>query len=364
MKKITIIISSIVLLFLILFFVVPKYSFSELENRALSSFPKISLENIKSGKYMSDIETYISDHYPFKNKFLFLKTFIYKIIGFNEIDNVYFAKEDFLIEDYPNISYKDDIIKVINNLDSKVNSNVELMIVPTKIMIYSNYLPKYAKYNNQISDINYIYKKLNIKTINVFPYLNENKNKYQLFYKTDHHWTSIGAYFGYKAYMDKINKKCIDLLELNQKEVTSEFLGSNYSRTTNYNQEKDKIYIFDIKNNLEIKYADNQKETNTLYNFDYLNKKDKYSIFLDNNHSLINIINKDVKSGNLLIIKDSFANSMIPLLVNHYHKIDIIDPRYYKRSISKYINENNIEEVLIIYNYGTLAKDKNIMSIR
>ena len=91
----------------------------------------------------------------------------------------------------------------------------------------------------------------------------------------------------------------------------------------------------------------------------------KYAIFLDNNHSLIKIVNNDINDNtNILIIKDSYANSMIPFLVNHYNNIYVIDPRYYKKSISKYINENNIDNVLILYNLGTLSSDDNILSIR
>ena len=130
-----------------------------------------------------------------------------------------------------------------------------------------------------------------------------------------------------------------DLKKLKTKEVTDSFLGTTYSKVTNYNQKPDSIYIFKFINDLKVEYVDEQKESNSLYNFDYLNKKDKYSIFLDNNHGLIKITNEDIKEGHLLIIKDSFANSMIPLLTNHYREIDVIDPRYYKRSISKYIND-------------------------
>jgi hypothetical protein len=79
---------------------------------------------------------------------------------------------------------------------------------------------------------------------------------------------------------------------------------------------------------------------------------------------LITIVNNDVNDRSLLIIKDSFANSMIPFLVKHYNRIDIVDPRYYKKSISKYVKENNIDDILIIYNLATLSTDRNIESIR
>ena len=364
MKKLVIIISLIVFSFSILFVIVPKETFSELENRSLELLPKFKFEDIINGKYMSKIETYISDHFPLKKAFLYIKTGLYRIIGFDDINDVYFGKDDFLIENYPEIDYKDELIKVLNEFKNNTDANINLMIVPTKIMLYEDKLPKNSTYIDQEKEIEDIYKNVEITSIDVLNTLKEAENKDELYYLTDHHWTSLGAYYGYKSYRESINESYIALKDLKLKEVSDSFLGSTYSKVTNYNQKKDKIYIYEFDNDLNVNYVLEKKEEKSLYNFDYLNKKDKYSLFLDNNHGLIEITNNDIEEGKILIIKDSYANSMIPLIVNHYHEIDVIDPRYYKKSISKYIQENSIEEVLIIYNYGILATDKNVLSIR
>ena len=96
---------------------------------------------------------------------------------------------------------------------------------------------------------------------------------------------------------------------------------------------------------MDVSYVLSNKKDKSLYNYDYLEKKDKYAMFLDNNHPLITITNNDTDNdNNILIIKDSFANSMIPFLVNHYNNIHVIDPRYYKKSISRrYSNKNRKE---------------------
>ena len=102
-----------------------------------------------------------------------------------------------------------------------------------------------------------------------------------------------------------------------------------------------------------------------MYEEKYLNEKDKYSYFLDNNHALITITNKSLNNNNeLLVIKDSYANSFIPLIAKHYEKIHVIDPRYYRLSISSYIRENNISNVLFLYNVLTLDDDMGIVSVR
>ena len=109
----------------------------------------------------------------------------------------------------------------------------------------------------------------------------------------------------------------------------------------------------------------NGEISNSLYNEKYLNEKDKYSYFLNGNQPLITITNYSSSSSSqeLLIIKDSYANSFIPFIVNHYRKIHVIDPRYYKNKISDYIKDNNIYNVLFLYNIGTLDDDLGILSI-
>ena len=110
-----------------------------------------------------------------------------------------------------------------------------------------------------------------------------------------------------------------------------------------------------------LKYYDHI--TDTLYDDKYLNEKDKYSYYLSNNSSIIEIDTNVDNNEQLLIIKDSYANSLIPFLVNHYKKLIIIDPRYYKSSIIDYINNNNIKNVLFIYNMNTIDKDSGIYTI-
>ncbi len=364
MKKIITVISlSIIYIFFLLFIFIPKKNFSELENKALSVKPIFSISNITNGKFMEDWENYISDHFPLKDYFLFLKTSIYRNIGIDEINDVFIAKNDYLIENYFKIDNKDSIAKSINRLAFNTNAKVYTMLIPNKIAIYKDFLPKNLEIVDQHQEINELYKMLKTNNIDAYSELKNNNDKY-LYYKTDHHWTTLGAYYGYKAFQQATGDLYYSYGSFNVKNISKDFLGSSYSKVLTINQAKDNIDIVSEYNNIVVNYQDTNKKTNLLYNYDYLNKKDKYSLFLDNNHSLITIINSDVNDRSLLIIKDSFANSMIPFLVKHYNRIDIVDPRYYKKSISKYVKENNIDDILIIYNLATLSTDRNIESIR
>ena len=364
MKKIVTIISiSIIYIFFILFIILPKKTFSELENKALSIKPIIKIDNITSGKFMKDWESYISDHFPLKNNFLFLKTDVYKLIGFDEVNDVYLAKNNYLIEDYSKIENKSSIAKSINKLVLNTDANVYTMLIPNKIAIYDNYLPKDLNVVDQKEEIDELYSKINTKNIDVYNILKNNNDKY-LYYKTDHHWTTLGAYYGYVEFQKASDDLYCSISSFDVKNITKDFLGSSYSKVLTTNQSKDEIDIVGEYKNIIVNYEDTNVIANSLYNYDYLKKKDKYSLFLDNNHSLITITNNEVSGGSLLVVKDSFANSMIPFLVKNYNKITVIDPRYYKKSISKYVNENNIDKVLIMYNLATLQTDRNIESVR
>ena len=127
------------------------------------------------------------------------------------------------------------------------------------------------------------------------------------------------------------------------------------------------MYIFkdDGMKQAKVYYEDKDITKDSMYEEKYLNEKDKYSYFLDNNHALITITNKSINNNKeLLVIKDSYANSFIPMIAKHYEKIHVIDPRYYRLSISSYINENNISNVLFLYNVLTLDDDMGIVSVR
>lgn len=368
-KLLTILVMFIIISLLCLFILLPKEDFSEIENRSLTNLPKFSLSKIVDGSYMEDIEEYINDHFPFRNIFMNIRTISNKYIGKENIGDVYFSDDDYLIEKYDEVRNQDRIISVINDFyDNNIDKNISVMFVPTKIFVYQDKLPKNVDVYNQGDVIKYLYDGLNndIKKIDIGNKLLEEKDNYQLFYKTDHHWTTYGAYFGYMEYALENKIDYIDISLFNKEVISDSFIGSTYSKVVDPMSMNEEIVLFNYKSyDIDVNYVMSDKNTKTLYNFMYLNKKDKYAMFLDNNHPLIKITNNDIKNrGSLLVIKDSYANSMIPFLVNHYSYIYVIDPRYYKKSISKYMDENNINDVLFLYNIGTLSSDSNILSVR
>jgi len=360
-KIVSIFISIIILFFSISFFIFKKIEFSYNENRYLQTFPKFNLNNLKTGKNLEEINNYVEDHFPFRTNFINLKTEVMLKLNFKEVNNVYIT-DKYLIEKYNKPVNTDKLINKLNNFNSIENVNMMLLLVPTSISIYSEYLPNYVN-NEQTTVLDYIYAKTTLKPIKITENLLKNKEKYQLYYYLDHHWTTYGAYFAYQEYCKQNN---IDYYEINDftiEKVSSDFKGTIYSKILKDNGLNDDIYKFSIEGiNHKVDYGNNNIK-DTLYDIKYLSQKDKYSYYLSNNNPIIKIESNSSSNQELLIIKDSFANCFIPFLANHYKKITVIDPRYYKLSIKDYIINNNINNVLFLYNLNTIDSDTGIYTI-
>ncbi len=367
-KLIFITITIVVISFSVILILTKKIDFSENENRYLEEFPKMSMENLLNGKVTNGIQNYLDDHFPYREKFLFITTKLEILLGKKIIDDVYLGKDNYLITKFDGVDNEDKIIEKINNFKlNNMDKKVEILLIPSSVSINNDKLPNHAINESELNAINDIYSKLNIETINVFETLNSHNNEMEMFYKTDHHWTSYGAYYSYLEFCKYNQYRCTSLNNYNIEKVTDSFNGTLYSKTNKYDNMSDEIYIFDLKNkNYTVNYVSENLYKNSIFEYSYLDKKDKYSMFLDNNHPLITITNNNsYNNKELLLIKDSYGNSFSQFLINDIYKVHIIDLRYYLSSVSKYLEENdNIDTVLLLYSINTLDGDTGILNLR
>lgn len=367
-KIIALILSLMILILSFTFIFSHNKDFSENENRYLQNKPKFTFNGLLKGEYIKKIEDYFADQFPFRDNFMNIKTKFDKFLGKKDINDVYICREDYLIEKYKEPVNSDKIIEALNNFYKRINYvNLNLMLVPTSISINYDKLPKNVDYKKQMSELNYIYKHINFNTIELYDALLKQNKYYQMFYRLDHHWTSYGAYYAYLEYSKANNIDYLKISDFDIKEVTNEFNGTLYSKSNDYLKKSDSIHLFiPNKHNYEVDYVYSKKVSDTLYELSYLEKKDKYSLFLNNNHPLIVITNKDISSDReIVVIKDSYANSFVPFLVNHFKKVHIIDLRFYQDTVSEYIKSNkNIKDALILYNMNVIDKDVGILTLK
>lgn len=369
-------ITAFILYFSVWCLVAPKQTFSENENRALASWPVYSFTALKDGSYMSGVQTYLSDHFPLRDPFMTLKTKYEMLTGREEINDIYLAKDGYYIEAYKTPKQQKKIITQFQKLQDAITTdakqNVRVMLVPTAISTYNAKLPGSAPDRGvlrQVDTMNEIYAALpNMQKVDAWSPLQAAaaQEGSDLYYHTDHHWTTHGAYVGYQAYCAAAGLSPIPETEFQKTCVTTDFHGTIFSKLHDSTVPGDAITLYENPaNRLTVSYPDTGEVTDTLYNLDYLAQKDKYSMFLNNLHPLVEITNETADSDRqLVLIKDSYANSMVPFLVNHYQKIYVFDTRYYRFGPSSFINEHpEVTDVLLLYNMNTIDTDLGVGGI-
>ncbi len=331
----------------------PKKEFSENENRYLAKFPSFSARTLLSGEYTESLGDWLADHFPQRDFFVGLKSGVEIASGRKEINHVYVAQDDYLIESYAEPQNTERITDTLVSFYDKIDTrkvDVNLMLVPTAVTIYNDKLPAHAPLSDQTTTASAIYDACGIPAVDCTDRLFEGTARGQLYYRTDHHWTTLGAYCGYLAYCDAKKMTPVSLESLTAQTVTDTFAGTLYSKVNDYSHPKDTITIYtNPADDLTVTYVDTGEVTDSLYNLDYAAEKDKYSLFLNNIHPLVVIENSTAASQDaLMLIKDSYANSMVPFLAHHYKKIYVLDTRYYRDGPSSFLAEHgDITDVLL-----------------
>lgn len=341
--------------------------YSEKENRYLAIKPDLDSGNLLNGKYQEDYETYLADKTIFRNKWIELKTYIELASLKKDVNGVYFGKDNYLIARQDTDKFEtenaDKNCKYLEEFvdNYKKNTDICVMLVPNTSEILKKKLPKYAYNFNETRYINDIYKKIGEdNTVDVNEILKAHKDEY-LYYKTDHHWTTLGAYYAFTEYADKTG---INIEKYTTKLVTDKFYGTMSSKA-NLEIEADKVYIYepDKEEEVSVRYNNSTELKDSLYEMSALDKKDKYSIFLGGNNLLVQITTNAENDRKVLVIKDSFAHCFIPFMISGFSKIDVVDLRYYNESIRKMIEESGYTDILVLYNVGNFVEDKNIYKL-
>lgn len=349
--------------------IAPEKGYSSYENRFLQKKPEFSWDDFEKGTYSKKYEEYVSDQFAFRNSFIALKTRVELLEGKNEIRNVFVSKDGYLIEDKKaevfhseqsknNIAYLSAFINKIEKLSHKPTTSV--MLIPTSSEILAEKLPAYAPVVNQtavLKEIQTNFKKS--QWIDMKQVLYPKKEEY-VYYRTDHHWTSLGAYYGYEAWMKQNEQTPKPIDSWIREEVSKNFYGTIHSKV-NLNVRPDTITLFRQENDkVIVDYNMGEQTTGSMYKMDMLEGKDQYGVFFGGNYAMIKVQTNVKNNKSVLLIKDSFANSFIPFLTAHYETIYMIDLRSYKGNVSNFIEENKIDQVTVLYELSNFLSDKNI----
>ena len=351
-------------LFFLLMIAMPDVEFSQQENRYLQQTPAFSFRALFSGNYTADFERYTTDQFPFRDAWTTLKARCELLTGKKENNGVYYCGDDRIIKSYaaPAQADIDRNIAFLNALVDNVDVPVYFGLIPGAAEIQSSLLPKNAPSDSQQGVIDSAYAQSNAVNINFSSALRSHADEY-IYYRTDHHWTSLGAYYGYEALCETMGLPAPSLSDYDRKIVTEVFYGTTYSSSGFSWVDPDEIETFvpDDGSVTLTDYGENPPALEPLYDTSFLEQKDKYSMFLGGNTSLLTIENTNNPDGpKLLILRDSYTDSLVPFLSQSYSQIDLIDLRYYKSSIAAYVAEGGFDAVLVLYSVDTFSTDQNL----
>jgi hypothetical protein len=342
-------------------FLVPDKYYSESEKRTLTQKNAISIADFPSGKMGTEIEKYLADQFPLRDGWITVKTLTERLSGKTEISRVYFGKDGYLIDvftDYNQEQFNANIEALVK-LSGKMKSAdipMQVMLVPTAAHILSDKLPAFALNIDQEKLLN-IAKEQGLDTVNVFDILSEHKDEY-VYYKTDHHFTSLGAYYCYAAWMQAQGKTAQPLSAWQSQELCNNFRGTTYNKVNYPFAPYDTITAYYKTLTHTVNYNSGNYVTDSIYEWKYLSGKDQYATFLNSNQSIA-VVSGSGK-GKLLILKDSYANCFSQFVIDDYAETHFIDLRFYKDSVTDYIEENGITQVLVLYNIPDFAQDTAI----
>ena len=356
-----------ILAVLIINFIVPDKGFSQKENRVLASRPAISVSQLTSGKFADGYETYVNDQFFLRDWWITLRAASQRILGNTKENGVFLGKNGYLMEDFTAPS-QERLNRTVNAMADFAARHSELpqyaLIAPNAVNILSDKLPALAAATDQnpyLDATASALEKAGVTFVDVRDTLSQHKED-NIYYHTDPHWTTQGAYFAYLQ-LSKVLGINSSSIPYDKLPVSKSFQGTLSAKSGFRASKKEEMDVFLPRDEVPssvVNYVDEQKKTASFYDTSQLETRDKYAMFFGGNHSKVVITTPTEENRTLLIIKDSYANSLVPFLAPFYRKIVLVDPRYFYDDLEELIQVEEIQEVLYLYNANTFYADTSL----
>lgn len=382
----------VLLVGMLILIVKPKSDFSKEENRALQELPEFSVDGVLQGDIQEEYEDYLSDQFFCREGFVALCTKLKRSFGRKDINGVYLGAKGYLLEkydasDFDRTQVEDNIFYLSTFLKDMLNrfgrEHVRMLFVPSKGTVLSSYMPEYAMAYDTSYVPQQVAEELSLTggekggsedcgVLDLTMALCKHEKEY-IYYRTDHHWTTQGAYYAYSAYKESLGQTAPALSEYERKVVTNAFFGTSYDKVQQRVQ-ADEIcrFTFAAKekaspNTVKVSFDDGEIVWDSYYDEESLATKDKYSYFLGGNTARVHIATGTDNGKVLLLFKDSFTNSFVEFLEQDYAHIYMLDLRYVEGnvydSIAAINQEHTITDVLALYNIEKFMQDDNMWKL-
>lgn len=336
----------------------PDRYYSEREKRTLTQKPKFTVANFISGEFSDELEKYLTDQVPLRDGWVTMKTYMELAIGKRESVGVYICKDKYLMDKFTSYSKKQLVANAaaLVDLQEKLAAegiSMNTILVPMAAQVLTDKLPAYAPVADYATILQ-VLTDAGVDTTDVLSALVAHSSE-NIYYRTDHHWTSLGAYYAYCAWRGI--EPNVD--EWTQEVLCDDFYGTTWNKVPLPTVPAEEITAWYKHINRSVSYNNGQYETDSIYERKYLSGSDQYAVFLNSNQAQT-VIEGSGKSGKLLLIKDSYGNTFSQFPVEDYAEVHVLDLRFFKGDVTEYAKENGITDTLVLYGTQSFVKDTRL----
>ena len=338
----------------------PDKRFSEMENRNLRPLPELTLNKVTSGRFMTEAESYASDQVVLRDAGVAIKALGEVLSGKQENNGIYLAGEDTLIRrvEEPEMDLVEGNIQKLHDFAARTEVPVYFGLIPTAASVWQYKLPEGAPTADEKNWTKWLYERSGAENIDIASALEAHSDE-PIYYRTDHHWTSLGAFYGANTILNALGLEELNLSDYAPAVVSESFLGTNYSSANAWWASSDTITAYIPEEGKEvISNFTGREEPGRLYVSEQLEVKNKYAYFLGGNQPLC-VIRSQAEGQKILVIRDSYSDCLAPFLTERFSEVHLFDLRYNRLSPQDYIRENDIDMVLVLYSIETYFSDEN-----
>ena len=347
---------------MLLHLALPDRARSEVENRTLAQRPALTAAAVADGSFMEDTDDYLTDQFPFRDGWTGLKARIEQLLGKREFHEVYLCGDTLIHHGSEPGELADKNLRFVSGLTGKTDVPVYLGLIPTASEVWADKLPAGADRPDQRAFLEKALETTGLPGVDYLSALTAHAAE-PIYYRTDHHWTTLGAYYGYTALCEALHTDAIKQDNFTTETVSESFNGTLYSQSGIHWLQPDTMEFWVREEGLSVtSWRSGTPEPAALYDRSYLEKKDKYSAFLGGNQPLCVIENPDAPDGRrILLVRDSYADSMAPFLAKTFAQVHLMDLRTYHAPVAQYVAENGIDAVVVSYRVQNFVTDNNLV---
>lgn len=372
--------------FAVAFWIVPDQSFSEQENRSLRTLPKFTWEKLVSGEYSAQINDYFADQFPLRDGLVGVKGFSELLLGKGENNGILLGKDGQLAQRSFDLYTKkcesevaldtfdpDTVLGAVDGIN-RVSQTLDVpftaLLTGRTVDVAGSAFAYPTDASNELLTLVRENMEEGTHYLETVPLLREKYDAGEyVYYKTDHHWTTLGAYYAYAETMRSfgMEDEIIPADAFLKETVSDAFYGTAWSAGGMKHVAPDSMEFWLLGNEDEFTVTADGKEIDGMYSRSYLAKKDKYSAFLDGTHNVVTVRkNTDEARPTLLILRDSFASSLAPFLAQHFDLVllNLSSATADYTDVTSAVNEYGADRVLLVYTLENVVTTKKLHTLR